>query len=428
MGIRSVSEGPLHQKKSLPGANHGKSTGTIWEFVEPRWKKVVSQWRDTRSVMSRYASQFSYHASKAKMSIREANKKLAEQEQERTDQRLTYDKDVEKSEIIKDLPSQREVHRQKWARKLEFYLDSLQETIFTATRALNDVTGYSSIQRLRKSIDLMENNMENTRESLKSLKDQYATAIEERIQSQKQLNELLQRKSTWSPTDLERFTQIYKDDASNQKKEQALKLEVSAKEDEQEKLGDDLYRAILTRYHEEQIWSDKIRRTSTWGTFILMGVNIILFLIFQLLLEPWKRRRLTRSFEDKVKKALDDYATQQNMKLEQMSAKMSPVPAISAATALELLEAPEDVEETLPVEAETSASEPAQEYNSESKPPLTHRSLVQKLRLWIQDFFLKFRPSVISHAHSQTILSNIELYIYSSLMVLLGVVSASLIR
>ena len=58
------------------------------------------------------------------------------------------------------------------------------------------------------------------------------------------------------------------------------------------------------RYHEEQIWSDKIRRASTWGTFALMGVNVVLFIVVQIGLEPWRRKRLVRGFEEKVKEVV----------------------------------------------------------------------------------------------------------------------------
>lgn len=50
---------------------------------------------------------------------------------------------------IGNLPSQKETRRYQLSKKLEEYLDSLQDTIFTATRALNDVTGYSSIEQLK---------------------------------------------------------------------------------------------------------------------------------------------------------------------------------------------------------------------------------------------------------------------------------------
>ncbi|QLQ78253.1 hypothetical protein HG537_0A05000 [Torulaspora globosa] len=424
VNLRHVTGGPLHQKKAV---KQTKMLGSLLEPLGNQWNKIKRQLDDTRSIINRHVSQFSSQVAKAKMSIMEANKKLAEQEQEGIDQRLTYDKDMETSETIRDLPSQRELHRRRWARKLEFYFDSLQETIFTATRALNDVTGYSSIQRLRKSIEIMENSMEECRDSLKRLKDEYASAIDQRKQSQKQLNELLQRKSTWSPTDLERFTQIYKDDALNQKREQALKLEVSAKEAQQEKLGDDLYRAILTRYHEEQIWSDKIRRTSTWGTFILMGVNIILFLVFQLLLEPWKRRRLTRSFEDKVKKALDDYATQQNVKLEQLRANIASPTVIPTVLDEQIDQTQADTTSTEKLTTTAPQSEPTQEISKLEDEVSERKSLIRRLQVQIQDFLYRFCPAMISHVHSETILSNLELCVYSTLLILLGALSARFI-
>jgi len=65
------------------------------------------------------------------------------------------------------------------------------------------------------------------------------------------------------------------------------------------------------RYHEEQIWSDKIRRASTWGTFALMGVNVLLFVVVQVGFEPWRRKRLVRGFEEKVKEAVQQIPIQQ---------------------------------------------------------------------------------------------------------------------
>lgn len=47
---------------------------------------------------------------------------------------------------------------------------------------------------------------------------------------------------------------------------------------------------------------------STWGTWGLMGVNVLLFLIFQILVEPWRRRRLVKGFEEKVKEAIETEA------------------------------------------------------------------------------------------------------------------------
>ena len=44
---------------------------------------------------------------------------------------------------------------------------------------------------------------------------------------------------------------------------------------------------------------------STWGTWGLMGMNVLLFLVFQIGVEPWRRRRLVKGFEEKVVEALE---------------------------------------------------------------------------------------------------------------------------
>lgn len=119
------------------------------------------------------------------------------------------------------------------------------------------------------------------------------------------MNELLQRKHAWSPTDLERFTLLYRNDHTNEVAETETQEALSQAEREAEEAAAQLSRSILSRYHEEQVWSDKIRRMSTWGTWGLMGMNVLLFLIFQILVEPWRRRRLVKGFEDKVVEALE---------------------------------------------------------------------------------------------------------------------------
>lgn len=119
------------------------------------------------------------------------------------------------------------------------------------------------------------------------------------------MNELLQRKHAWTSHDLERFTSLYRSDHANEQYESAAQEQLAAAERKAEEAAVKLSASILARYHEEQIWSDKIRRMSTWGTWGLMGVNVLLFLVFQIGVEPWRRKRLVKGFEEKVLEALE---------------------------------------------------------------------------------------------------------------------------
>ncbi|KAK9447509.1 Mdm33 family-domain-containing protein [Limtongia smithiae] len=252
------------------------------------------------------------------------------------------------AEDVGPLPSQIEARRSNFAKELSSKLDSLQAALFSAGQTLNDVTGYTGIERLKRAIEAQERSLTEARAEVKEAKDAYASAIARRSGSQREVNELLQRKHAWTPEDLERFTELYRSDHANEQAEAQTHERLTRAEHVADDTQAELGRAILARYHEEQIWSDKIRRASTYGTWALMGINVLLFVVVQLGLEPWKRRRLIGSFEEKVQTIIDDERLLtrteiQNLLLgkqaaepatvpESQSVAASPVPVAAAAS------------------------------------------------------------------------------------------------
>ncbi|KAL9061019.1 MAG: hypothetical protein Q9206_000733 [Seirophora lacunosa] len=203
------------------------------------------------------------------------------------------------------LPSHTESLRSPLSHRFTHLMDTLQSTLANQTQHLNALTGYTPIESLKSSIAAQESHLQATRSALVAARTAYSQAIKQRSASQREVNELLQRKHMWSPADLERFTALYRSDHANELHETQSHDALVKAEKEAEEAGQLLSESILKRYHEEQIWSDKIRRMSTWGTWGLMGVNVLLFLIFQIGVEPWRRGRLVRGFEEKVKEALE---------------------------------------------------------------------------------------------------------------------------
>ncbi|KAI9803347.1 MAG: sensitivity to high expression protein she9 [Piccolia ochrophora] len=184
-------------------------------------------------------------------------------------------------------------------------MDNAQSYLFSATRHLNDLTGYTSIEALKTRISTLETHTSDLRSRVRAAKTAYNAAITNRSSSQREVNGLLQRKHAWTPADLERFTALYRSDHANEVEETRAGEELAAAERKADEAQTALGQAILERYHEEQVWSDKIRRMSTWGTWGLMGVNVLLFVVFQVVVEPWRRKRLVKGFEEKVKEAIE---------------------------------------------------------------------------------------------------------------------------
>ncbi|KAH8705433.1 Mdm33 family-domain-containing protein [Talaromyces proteolyticus] len=254
------------------------------------------------------------------------------------------------------LPSETEGRRSQLSKKFTDLMDNLQSNVFTAGQRLNDLTGYSAIEQLKQQIALQESQVVQARSLIRQAKEAYSAAINRRSASQREVNELLQRKHAWSPTDLERFTSLYRSDHANEVAEAEAQEALAKAEREVEEVSANLNRSILSRYHEEQIWSDKIRRMSTWGTWGLMGVNVLLFLIFQILVEPWRRRRLVKGFEEKVKEAIETEAVQNRAIVSALS--LTPGTATAA--------------ETTVVEASLAASSPQDSDSGSNTVPLPH--------------------------------------------------------
>lgn len=138
------------------------------------------------------------------------------------------------------------------------------------------------------------------RQAARQAKTAYEEAVIQRSNSQREVNDLLQRKSSWTDEDVGRFTTLVRQDHLYEQEELRAKLAVNESEDAVEREFSQLTRTILARYHEEQVWSDKIRSASTYGSLAALGLNLLVFIMAIIVVEPWKRRRLVQTFERKV--------------------------------------------------------------------------------------------------------------------------------
>ncbi|CAJ0826383.1 8073_t:CDS:1 [Entrophospora sp. SA101] len=97
------------------------------------------------------------------------------------------------------------------------------------------------------------------------------------------------------------------------------------------------------RYHEEQVWSDKIRSASTYGTISLILLNFILFICVQTVFEPRKRQKLADKFEEllivrsneeegRLKNDIFQLLKEQLQKLEKRFNELLNVSTITTAT------------------------------------------------------------------------------------------------
>jgi sensitive to high expression protein 9 len=88
---------------------------------------------------------------------------------------------------------------------------------------------------------------------------------------------------------------LVREDHSYEQAEARAKEAAKAADGDVERELKELLRSILARYHEEQVWSDKIRSASTYGSMAALALNLLVFILATLVVEPWKRRRLAHT-------------------------------------------------------------------------------------------------------------------------------------
>jgi sensitive to high expression protein 9 len=198
------------------------------------------------------------------------------------------------------LPSHRE--RQRWglSKRLSGLMDEMLPKLAVVTQKVNSYTGtdYSGVEALREEIKEQENLVKARRAAIDTAKQALDIAHNGQASSQKEVVALLERKHSWSATDLERYMSLIRSEHINDQAIRQAKERVISAEAALEEARTQLEKRERAQYHEEQIWSDTIRRNSTWVTFGLMGVNIFLLLLSLAILEPWRRRRLVREIKN----------------------------------------------------------------------------------------------------------------------------------
>jgi sensitive to high expression protein 9 len=165
--------------------------------------------------------------------------------------------------------------------------------------------------------------MSATRAAARDAKTAFETAVQQRSASQKEVNDLLQRKAFWVDADVGRFTELVRQDHALEQAEARARQAVQDAEAAVEREFTAFMRAILDRYHEEQVWSDKIRSVSTYGSLAVVAANLFVFLLAILVVEPWKRRRLAQTFESKVDELEREHLAVTTTAVERLETRMA---------------------------------------------------------------------------------------------------------
>ena len=161
-----------------------------------------------------------------------------------------------------------------------------------------------------------ERAIDEARTLSRDAKRAYEEAVQRRSASQAESNDLISRKNAWTGADVNRFTELVKADHANEQAVKDTQAAFEAADEAVDKSFTALMKAILHRYHEEQIWSDKvrcrqavplimqIRSLSTYGSVFITALNALIFFLALVVIEPWRRRRIVDLLDRRVAERL----------------------------------------------------------------------------------------------------------------------------
>ena len=149
-------------------------------------------------------------------------------------------------------------------------------------------------------VNRAERTLQDARHAAREAKLAYDKAVSDRSNAQRDVNSLLERKHSWSDADVMTFTTLVRADHSSTSAVVTTSATLKDRELAVDKAFSDLTSAILQRYHEEQVWSDKIRSVSTWANIVGLLFNFFIFLVAIAIVEPWKRKRLVERMEERM--------------------------------------------------------------------------------------------------------------------------------
>lgn len=171
------------------------------------------------------------------------------------------------------------------------------------------MTGYDRISYLKQQVDVSSRQFQQARQNLTETKHQHTQTIQQRINNQREINSLLQRKHLWNDQDVARFTNLYRDEHQAETQERQAREGVKGADKLVDERYDRLVGAIRDRYHEEQIWSDKIRRASTYGTWAVLVMNVAALFLAQAFFEPRKRQKIVDGVDERLGRAMQTQDT-----------------------------------------------------------------------------------------------------------------------
>mmetsp|Transcript_23221 Transcript_23221/g.38258 ORF Transcript_23221/g.38258 Transcript_23221/m.38258 type:complete len:442 (-) Transcript_23221:68-1393(-) len=169
--------------------------------------------------------------------------------------------------------------------------------------AWNEHSGTHEISKLKELVHNSSLKFDKQQRLVADARKAIDHALSTWEESQIKHAQLMQVRDKWTPAQALEFAKLLEKEVQVRSNLEQAKKDLAEKETHQSKLQIDYMNNLRKRYHEEQIWTDKWRILSTYGTWGLIALNSVVFLISQYLFKVRERSRM-KDFETLLKETL----------------------------------------------------------------------------------------------------------------------------
>jgi hypothetical protein len=172
---------------------------------------------------------------------------------------------------------------------------------------LSEASGEKEISHLKQQVNDISQEFDGVTQQVSTIREQTVALQSKYEDLQKEHLQLMMRRESWSEVDIQRFADITSSEVHTKRELDHSRIQLKQCEDLQERTKKEYMDAVRKRYHEEQLWQDKWRVISTYGTWILIGINSIVFIGGQMLhqrREGERIRILSSLIDDKLNRIM----------------------------------------------------------------------------------------------------------------------------
>ena len=154
----------------------------------------------------------------------------------------------------------------------------LYKNVEVGIQFFNEKSGWTQVEHLKNAITSLEDGLRAQQDAFKHVRAELDEANSTHRTVQNEISTLAAAKHSWTDVQFKQYQDLLQQERALQQKLVQLQHRSRNAEDGVDLALRDLMEGLRKRFHEEQLWTDRIRQLSMWSTIGILFANSLIFL------------------------------------------------------------------------------------------------------------------------------------------------------